>query len=666
MASGDEAAFTALARALRARSTGAARTSDRSERSGEKRFSPADARRPDTGDAGEKNADNGDNALSPPVVSAPEKSGHEDESDQPSEAAASGSDAPRDSKGTADAAGETVTTARQEGGPESEPEPEKAPASEADTVAEAPAKEPEDETGSDDSARTGQAGHGDADLGTEGKEIAEEPASDTGAEAEAGEREKNDAPGAVSDTPARDDKPAGGDADEAEMALDVPEPAREPSREEPHRDEPRRNGKTGASAESVQGIAAAVKTVAASLPSAAPASRVVSLKTNDAYEKAEKALKEARQREVELRAILDSASDGILTLDANGVIISANRSAEVIFGAESGALAGKPFVDLLDPDSRRETQNYLDAVTRDGTSLLYRDGREVNARRENGERVPLFLTLGPVKSDNRVKVCAVLRDISQWKKAETDLRKAKERAEADSEKKSDFLARISHELRTPLNAIIGFSEVMSEEKFGPIANDRYRGYVGDIRASSEHLMSLINDLLDLNKIEAGQIELDFTSVDLREVVRQSVDLMHPQANRERIVIRSSLPDGLPPVVADHRSMRQIMLNLLSNAIKFTSPGGQVIISGQTGKAGEVLLRVRDTGAGMDAKELEKAMQPYQQIRAVHESSQRGTGLGLPLTKALTEANRAEFHIESAKGEGTMIQITFPTTRVLAE
>ncbi len=378
------------------------------------------------------------------------------------------------------------------------------------------------------------------------------------------------------------------------------------------------------------------------------------------------ALEESEARVSELQAILDSAADGIITLDGEGRVCNLNIASETILDRKKDDVKGEKFISLLSPSSAREVGSYLEAVTETGVVGVFRDGREIEAVRPDESRIPLFLTLGRVKSDDTLQYCAVIRDISQWKKAEADLRQAKERAEEDSEKKSDFLARISHELRTPLNAIIGFSEVMSEEKFGPIANDRYKGYVSDIRTSSEHLLSLINDLLDLTKIESGNLELDFTSVELPEIVTQSVSLMQPLATRERIVIRTSLPENLPPIVADYRSMRQIMLNLLSNAVKFTKPGGQVIVSVLFNEAGEVVLRVRDTGIGMSEDELKKAMEPYRQIKSVHETGQDGTGLGLPLTRALAEANRAEFKIESAKETGTLVQITFPTTRVLAE
>ena len=193
----------------------------------------------------------------------------------------------------------------------------------------------------------------------------------------------------------------------------------------------------------------------------------------------------------------------------------------------------------------------------------------------------------------------MLRDITQWKKTEAELRRAKDEAEKASAQKSDFLARICHELRTPLNAILGFSEVMRPERFGEIANPKYLGYANDIHTSGEHLLSLINDLLDLSKVEAGKLELNFTSVNLGELAEHCLKIMEEQARGKRVILRRSFPPGLPNVVADLRSMKQILLNLISNAVKFTSAGGQVIVSGQTNTAGEFVLRVKDTGIGMN-------------------------------------------------------------------
>ena len=173
-------------------------------------------------------------------------------------------------------------------------------------------------------------------------------------------------------------------------------------------------------------------------------------------------------------------------------------------------------------------------------------------------------------------------------------------------------------------------------------------------------MSLANDLLDLSKIEAGKMELEFAPVDANRIVRECVSLMQPQAAQEHIIVRLSLFDKLPNVMADERSLRQILLNLMSNAVKFNEPGGQVIVSTALDEAGHPVIRVRDTGAGMDEGELVTALEPFRQIGGAHRAG--GSGLGLPLTKALAEANHAGFSIKSRKEQGTLVEVAFPTTQ----
>jgi len=276
------------------------------------------------------------------------------------------------------------------------------------------------------------------------------------------------------------------------------------------------------------------------------------------------------------------------------------------------------------------------------------------------------MTIGRISIDAGGRFCAVLRDITHFKRIEAELLAAKHAAERASQQKSEFLARVSHEIRTPLNAIIGFAEVMSEERYGPVANERYREYLRDIRTSGEHVVSLVNDLLDISKIEAGKLDLTFAAVSLNDMVRESIGLMQPQANRARVVLRSSLSREVPNIVADERTLRQIVLNLLSNSVKFTGPGGQVIASTSLTEKGEALLRVRDTGEGMSEEELKRAMEPFRQLATASIGGPAGTGLGLPLTKALVEANRAALSIKSARGEGTVVTVTIPATRVLSE
>ncbi len=229
-------------------------------------------------------------------------------------------------------------------------------------------------------------------------------------------------------------------------------------------------------------------------------------------------------------------------------------------------------------------------------------------------------------------------------------------------KKADFLAKVSHELRTPLNSIIGFAEIMKEEQLGPVGNERYRGYIRDIHESGMYALSLVNDLLDISKIEAGEFELNFAAVDVNDVAGESVHSMQPQAQRQRVLLRTDLEEDLPQVLADRRSIKQIILNLVSNAIKFTNSGGQVIVSTQKTGSGGVRIRVHDTGIGMSEDEIEVAMKPFQQPDTAPRK-QVGTGLGLPLTKALVEANRATFKLRSTSDAGTRIDVTFGASRI---
>jgi len=373
---------------------------------------------------------------------------------------------------------------------------------------------------------------------------------------------------------------------------------------------------------------------------------------------------ELEARVAELRTILDTATDGVVLIANDGTIRSISRPAEALFGYDSHDVVGKAFASLFAIESQRSARDYLTGLSENGVASVLNDGREVIGREAQGRFIPLFMTIGRLPGDGGF--CAVLRDITQWKRAEEDLTQARAQAERTSSQKSDFLARISHEIRTPLNAIIGFSELMLDEKFGPVANDRYRDYLRDINRSGNHVLDLVNDLLDISKIEAGQQELDYEAVALNDALAETVAMMQPQANRERVIIRSSFASKLPEVVADLRSVRQIALNILSNAVRYTQAGGQVIVSTAFEPNGEVVMRVRDTGIGMTPAEIEQALKPFKQINTLKRSRGDGTGLGLPLTKAMVEANRAKFSILSTPGEGTLVEVTFPSTRVLAE
>jgi signal transduction histidine kinase len=235
-------------------------------------------------------------------------------------------------------------------------------------------------------------------------------------------------------------------------------------------------------------------------------------------------------------------------------------------------------------------------------------------------------------------------------------------AETANRTKSEFLANMSHELRTPLNAIIGFSEVIKLGTFGPL-NERYRGYAADIHNSGAHLLKLINEILDLTKLEAKQFELNEEDVDLNAVIGAAMHLMEPQAEGVKVRLLRAIDRDLPMIRADDRRMRQILLNLLSNAVKFTSEGGSVLVSAHATDKG-IVVAVKDNGIGMAPEQIPKAMEPFRQIDSKISRKYEGTGLGLPLTKHLVELHGGTLMVESTLQIGTTVTFTIPRARMM--
>jgi len=359
----------------------------------------------------------------------------------------------------------------------------------------------------------------------------------------------------------------------------------------------------------------------------------------------------------ELGAILDTTAEGIVMFDSGGNVHACNRSAEALFGYDGPDLVARNLIELFAPESKRAVMDYLEDVKGAGVESLLDQGREVLGCVSKGGIIPLSMTMGRTRPDGP-NFFAVFRDLSQSRKGESELQQARRLTERAATAKADMLARISHEIRTPLNAIIGFAEVMIAERFGALGNERYLEYLKDIRASGERVTGLINDLLELSRIETGKLNLAFSNQNLNELVESSVTALQPQANRERIIIRTSLAHALPPVVADARALRQIALNLIGNSMHLANPGGQVIVSTALSDFGEVVLRVRDTGQGMDDNEVAAALEPFRTAPPSDRTSE-GSAVSLSLTKALVEANRAQFNIRSAPRSGTLIEVVFP-------
>jgi PAS domain S-box-containing protein len=358
----------------------------------------------------------------------------------------------------------------------------------------------------------------------------------------------------------------------------------------------------------------------------------------------------------ELGAILDTTAEGIVMFDAEGNLNSCNRSAEALFGYDGDQLVRRNIAELFAPESQRVVRDYLESVKGAGVASLLDPGRDVLGRASRGGLIPLSMTMGRTRPEGP-NFFAVFRDLSQARKSESELQQARRLNDRSANAKADLLARISHEVRTPLNAIIGFAEVMIAQRFGTLGNERYVEYMKDIRASGERVIAIINDLTDLSRIETGKLDLTFASQSLNDLVEQCVAVMQPQANRERIIIRTSLAHALPPVVADARALRQITLNLIGNSIHLANAGGQVIVSTALSDFGEVVLRVRDTGHGLNDNEVAAAMEPFR-TQAPSDQASDSSGVSLSLTKALVEANRAQFHLKTGAHMGTLIEVVF--------
>jgi len=255
-----------------------------------------------------------------------------------------------------------------------------------------------------------------------------------------------------------------------------------------------------------------------------------------------------------------------------------------------------------------------------------------------------------------------VRDVTERLRHEADLRRSGELAESASRAKSRFLASVSHELRTPLNAIIGFSQIMAEERFGPLGSEAYRGYAGDVLRSAEHLLGLINAVLDVSRIEAGKRTLSEEAVALDELFVDARRLLQGQAAETGVSLRIvPLPEDTL-VWAERRALLQILVNLLGNALKFTPPGGAVELSGRAGDEG-LMLEVRDEGIGMSAEEIQIALTPFGQVDSGLARRYQGSGLGLPLAQGLVELHGGRLEIESAPGAGTCVRMLLPGARL---
>jgi PAS domain S-box-containing protein len=388
-----------------------------------------------------------------------------------------------------------------------------------------------------------------------------------------------------------------------------------------------------------------------------------------AQKEAEQALSAIRAQQKERdrshRTLIANISGAVyrMKMDEEWTDIFISDAVEKIWGysaAECLAKAAPLFSSAIHPDDRdMVTQGTKEAIEkREPYAFEYRiRHRDGSIRWVSDRGQPIFDENGQL-----LYLDGIFFDVTDRMRAETELKRAKELAEGANRAKSDFLAMMSHELRTPLNAIIGFSEIVMGEVFGPVGNEKYHGYLGDIQRSGNHLLELINDILDLSKAEAGLMEINEEGMDVAQVIATTVGMVRLRAEEADVRVVTEVPEGLPEVIADERKIRQSLLNLVSNAVKFTPQGGQVTVKALM--EGDCLqIRIEDTGIGIAAADIPKALSPFGQIDSALSRRHTGTGLGLPLTKRLVEAHGARLEIQSEIGVGTVAIIEFPPERL---
>ena len=282
-------------------------------------------------------------------------------------------------------------------------------------------------------------------------------------------------------------------------------------------------------------------------------------------------------------------------------------------------------------------------------------------RRSLIQRYGALLTRRVERNEAEMALLAAKNDAEE---AALKAKSAMREAQAANRAKSEFLANFSHELRTPLNAIIGFSEMMDAQALGPIENERYRDYIGDIHGSGVHLLEVINDILDISKIEAGKFEMHEEVVDLGRAIKMAVEIIRPRAEEAGLTLATELPPALPCFHADERKIKQILINLLSNAVKFTPAPGSVTLAAIRRADGGFALEVADTGIGIAAEDIAAAMAPFGQVDTGLNRKYEGTGLGLPLVKTFIELHGGTFTLESEVDVGTIATALFPKGRIL--
>jgi PAS domain S-box-containing protein len=359
------------------------------------------------------------------------------------------------------------------------------------------------------------------------------------------------------------------------------------------------------------------------------------------------------------RLIVEEVTDIVVLSDDRANILYVNPVIETLLGFRPEEVLGQNVRVLMQDTDSRQHDDYVTTYLASGLPRIIGIGRDVVCRHKSGENLPFELRISEINLNGRRYFIGTLRDIHRRKKAEEKAGKAILEAVSANKAKSDFLANMSHELRTPLNAIIGYSEMLQKQFFGEIGHEKYLEYASYIQLSGNRLLNLVNDVLDISKIEAGRYELSWEYADFEEILEEIYHEFMPMAESDEVRLVLDCKDRIGRIYIDERALKQILSNLISNAIKFSFPGKEVHIRASREENDLLTIVIQDQGIGMTEEEVQVALSSFGQVQSSHVRNHQGTGLGLPLCRHLVKLHGGRFSIESTPEEGTRISVVLP-------
>jgi PAS domain S-box-containing protein len=360
------------------------------------------------------------------------------------------------------------------------------------------------------------------------------------------------------------------------------------------------------------------------------------------------------------QTLFDSSPDAMIAISPEGKVLHWNQAAQDMFGYTAQEALNRSLVELIVPPERAKDTKAAIGDTIDTGLKIYG-----SARRRDGSVFPTEISLSPLEMEEGSLVMAAVRDITEQRKAQEEIKRKNAELEEQNQRvqeanrlKTVFLANMSHELRTPLNSIIGFSEFLKDKKPGPL-NEKQEEYLGDVLTSARHLLQLINDVLDLAKVEAGKMDLALEAFSVGDAVAEVCAVIGPTAKKKNISVNTKLAGDIGLVTLDQQKFKQILYNLLSNAVKFTGDGGMVSLAASRKSQDRFQFQVSDTGIGIKQEDIGKLFTEFQQLDSSASRHYEGTGLGLALTKKLVELHQGSIELESEPGVGSVFRVVLP-------